>query len=111
MLANEKSIELIGRSEDGSSYELVLVVEKGEWQRKDALWLLQEKINAGLSFALDGQMAAEMPDSQGKPVVISVRSVDSIPEIVVALLKKIKDLAAQDGIRLLWQRLTSTVAA
>lgn len=111
MLANEKTIELIGRSEDGASYELVLVVEHGEWQRKDALWLLQEKINASLIFALDGQMAAEVPESKGKPVSITVRSVDTLPPPAIALLQGIEDITAQDGIQLRWEQMTSTVAA
>ena len=49
---------------DESSGRVILVVRhEGAWDGSDAqLYLLQEKLNAYLSFALDGEMAEASPD-------------------------------------------------
>jgi hypothetical protein len=53
---------------DEASGRVVLVIRQaGAWDGSDAqLYLLQEKLNAYASFALDGEMAAAYPDFVGR---------------------------------------------
>jgi hypothetical protein len=55
---------------DGETGETVLImVEPRAWDgSEERLFQLQEKINAYLSFALDGEMTEAFPQLAGKPV-------------------------------------------
>lgn len=55
---------------DQASGRVVLVIRHdGAWDGSPAqLYLLQEKLNAYLSFALDGEMAEACPEFAGRPL-------------------------------------------
>jgi len=65
-----------GIGEDAKTGEAVLVmVETRPWKGSDArLFQLQEKINAYLSFALDGEMAESFPNLAGKTLRLQIDS-------------------------------------
>ena len=53
---------------------LLVIVEKRQWTDIELqLFQLQEKLNAYLSFALDGEMADAYPDFVGKPLRVRLR--------------------------------------
>jgi hypothetical protein len=61
---------------DEASGRVVLVIRHEEaWDGSDRqLFLLQEKLNAYLSFALDGEMAEAYPDFTGRPMGLRIDS-------------------------------------
>src|SRR5438132_13101404 len=60
---------------DTKTGEVVLVMNEPDgWDGSDARLLeLQERVNAYVSFLLDGEMASEHPDLAGKPARIELR--------------------------------------
>jgi hypothetical protein len=61
---------------DEASGRVLLVIRHEEaWEGSDAqLFLLQEKLNAYLSFALDGEMAEACPDFAGRPLGLRIET-------------------------------------
>jgi hypothetical protein len=57
---------------DETSGRVILLIRHDvPWDGSEAqLYLLQEKLNAYLSFALDGEMAAEYPDFVERPLAL-----------------------------------------
>lgn len=67
--------------------------EHGELQ----LWQLQEKLNAYVSFVLDGEMKDNFPHLAGKPVRIELRTVHEPSERALGFLGRARDqLALQE---------------
>lgn len=61
------------------------------------LWQLQEKLNAYVSFILDGEMKEAFPHLSGKPVRIELRTVHEPPERAMGFLGRARDqLALQE---------------
>src|SRR4051812_31517805 len=105
MLQNTSVIDLVARSKDGRQYELVLVVDSGEWRGKDALRALQEKLNSYASYALDGAMAADYPESEGRDKSIRIQTIDVPPEDAVQFLVKVESLLKPEGLPVRLERL------
>lgn len=105
MLQRTDVIELVTRSCDGRQYDLVLVVDSGEWREKNALHALQEKINSYASYALDGAMATDYPDSEGHAKAILVQTIDVPPDDAVQFLMKVETLLKPDGLPVRLERL------
>lgn len=105
MLHKTDVIDLVTRSQDGRQYDLVLVVDSGEWQEKDALHTLQEKIDSYASYALDGAMVADYPDSVGSNKAILVQTIDVPPDTVVQFLMKVESLLKTEGLPIRLERL------
>jgi hypothetical protein len=61
---------------DEASGRVILVIDHdGPWDGSDQqLFLLQEKLNAYLSFALDGEMTDACPDFSGRPLGLRIDS-------------------------------------
>jgi hypothetical protein len=97
MLSATDKIELIFSNDE--AVRLILVVESGEWEHPDALYQLQDKVNAAASYALDGQMTEEYPQHQGKQVEIVVRPVDEAPEQVRVFVEHAAAVLAADGLK------------
>ena len=59
---------------DEHSGRVILVIRhEAPWDGSDAqLYLLQEKLNAYVSFALDGEMAGAYPDFASRPVGLRI---------------------------------------
>jgi hypothetical protein len=109
MLSKLDKVDLVLEGSQG--WELVLVIEPGEWDMSRRLWLLQEKINGYASFALDGQMHQMYPDSVGKPVSIVIRPVDPPPPDIAKFIDQIAAILAQDGLTVTVEPLPAAEAA
>lgn len=98
MLSALDTVDLVVTTPTGAK-KLVLVVEEGEWEREDRIFLLQEKLNAYATFALDGEMYERYPGSEGVPVTIILTAVQ-IPqeEDVEDFVRKVKPLLEADGL-------------
>lgn len=70
--------------------------EHGEHQ----LWQLQEKLNAYVSFILDGEMRENFPHLEGKPVRIELRTVHEPSERALGFLGRARDQLALQQIGL-----------
>jgi hypothetical protein len=86
-------------TEDASSGEVELVMfEPRPWAGGEIqLFELQEKLNAYLSFALDGEMAEAYPALVGRPLRVVLRSAEAPSPDAVELLVKVRhQLALQE---------------
>jgi hypothetical protein len=72
-------------SEKDGEYELVVVVDKGEWSMPNAVWHLQEKLNCYATYILKGQMENEY-GHRGEKILIY--SIEPLPAKVVDFLEK-----------------------
>ena len=93
-------LDALGR--DPETGEVVLVMlEPRAWSGGEAqLVQLQEKLNAYLSFALDGEMVEQLPQLAGVPVRIQLACAEEPPAPVVGLLEKVREQIAFQGIGL-----------
>jgi hypothetical protein len=73
--------------------KLVLAMyETRPWQGEDRQLLqLQEKLNAYLSFVLDGEMAEAFPQLAGKPLEIQLRTIHEPEERAWELIRRIRE--------------------
>lgn len=97
MLANIDKVELVTSAPDGR-WRVIAIVEEGEWQEPKALWLLQEKMNALLSYVLDGQMREQFPDSAAGPVTLVLSSVESYPDEATQLIDRLRPIIEGEGL-------------
>lgn len=81
---------------DTRTDQLVLAMyEKRPWLGEGAQLLqLQEKLNAYLSFILDGEMLDAFPQFEGKPVVIQLRTVHEPDEKGSDLIRRVREQLA-----------------
>jgi hypothetical protein len=77
---------------DDASGRVVLVIRHdGPWDGSDAqLYLLQEKINAYLSFALDGEMAEVNPEFIDHPVELRIQTTASPDSRTLGFLARVR---------------------
>ncbi|HET6406469.1 MAG TPA: DUF6572 domain-containing protein [Chthoniobacteraceae bacterium] len=87
-------------AEDKVTGEVVLVMfEDRSWDLGDQqLFQLQEKLNAYLSFALDGELAEQLPQFANRPVRVQLNCSEPPPEPVVAFLSKVREQVGLQGI-------------
>lgn len=85
---------------DPATGEFVLVMfEPRPWNIGDAqLVQLQEKLNAYLSFALDGEMEEQLPQAAGKKLRITLACAEEPPAPVTDLLTRVRDQISLQGI-------------
>jgi len=81
---------------------LVLAMfETRAWDLGDRqLWQLQEKLNAYVSFILDGELKDNFPHLAGKPVRIELRTVHEPSERAMGFLGRARDQLALQEIAL-----------
>lgn len=77
--------------------QLFIVVEDDEWQSPQRVLLLQEKINAAASYALDGQLLRDHPEAAGKTVSLVLRAA-TLPDDVGVFVDRVRPILAQDGL-------------
>ena len=89
-------------AEDANTGEVTLIMlEPRPWDGSEVrLFQLQEKINAYLSFALDGEMAESFPQFDGKKIRVQLDCVGMPPNDVVGFLSMVRDQIAFQGINL-----------
>lgn len=77
------------------------MVESRRWDGSELqMYQLQEKINAYLSFALDGELAEAYPPLAEKPLVLQLDCVEVPPEPVQRFLKVVAEQIALQSIKL-----------
>jgi len=84
---------------DEASGRVVLVIRHdGPWEGSDGqLFLLQEKLNAYLSFALDGEMAEGCPAFANRPLGLRIETATAPDPRTMSLLAGVRrQLAFQD---------------
>ena len=87
-------LDLVTMSDDSCS--LILVEERAS-REGDAL-ALQEKLNNYLSYALDGGLAADYPESRGKRVNIRVDLYAAPHPFIVEFLARYRKTIASSGV-------------
>jgi hypothetical protein len=89
-------------ADDAKTGEAVLIMlEPRPWDGSEQrLFQLQEKINAYLSFALDGEMAESYPAMAGKPLRLQVDCVGMPDSTVVEFLSVVREQIGFQGINL-----------
>lgn len=93
-------IDLLTHDAASGQVELVMF-EPRPWDGgEDQLFELQEKLNAYMSFALDGEMADEHPELMGKPLRLVLRCVEIPSNEVVEFLSQVREQIALQGIDL-----------
>lgn len=87
-------------AEDKVTGEVVLVMfEPRPWTLGDRqLFQLQEKLNAYMSFALDGELAEQLPQFANRPVRVQLNCAEPPPENVVGFLSKVREQVSYQGI-------------
>ena len=78
---------------DDASGRVVLVIHHDKsWDGSEAqLYRLQEKLNAYLSFALDGEMAEAHPDLANRPLGLRIESATSPDPRTLHLLSHVRE--------------------
>ncbi len=99
-LANPAVLDAL--ADDRITGEVVLIMfEPRAWTLGDVqLFQLQEKLNAYLSFALDGELAEQLPQMAGRPVRIQLNCAAPPPPPVVEFLAKVREQVGYQGINL-----------
>ena len=93
-------IDLLLHDEKTDQVSLVML-EPRPWDGSDLrLYQLQEKINAYLSFALDGEMAEAYPSLIGKPLQLRIDCVSMPDEATTQFLAVVRDQIKFQGIDL-----------
>ena len=89
-------------ADDAKTGEAVLIMlEPRPWDGSERrLFQLQEKINAYLSFALDGEMAEAWPALMGRPLRLQIDCVGMPDATVVEFLSVIREQIAFQSINL-----------
>lgn len=87
---------------DSKTDEVTLIMlEPRPWDgAEERLFQLQEKINAYLSFALDGEMAEAYPQFDGKKIRLQLDCVGMPPSEVVGFLSTVREQIGFQGINL-----------
>jgi hypothetical protein len=95
---NAQVIDLAARNPDGT---LRLVMQEHRpWDGSDQrLVELQDKVNAYLCFALDGQLEREYPGASARGLVLELECVEAPDEMVRALLRPLRDALTPLGLR------------
>jgi hypothetical protein len=89
-------------ADDASTGEVVLIMlEQRPWDGEEVrLFQLQEKINAYLSFALDGEMLESYPQFANRKLRLQLDCVGMPGNDVVGFLSMVRDQIAFQGINL-----------
>lgn len=89
-------------AEDPDTGEIVLLMhEPRAWKYGDLqLFQLQEKLNAYLSFALDGEMTAEHPEWAHRPLRVQLDCAEAPGQRADHLLSAVRGQIAFQGIKL-----------
>lgn len=101
MLSATNKVDLIASHEKMKEITLYLVAEVGEWDKKNILFDLQEKINAYAEYIDSGEIWISYPKLKEYKPIILVKSVDSIPEDAIVFLKRAKEILLNDNIEVI----------
>jgi hypothetical protein len=97
-IAQAGVIDYLGFDSEKNSVLLVMS-ERRPWSNpQEQLFQLQEKLNAYLSFVLDGEMVEAYPQFSGKAVIVRLESVEKPPESSLGFLQHVYEQCALQGI-------------
>jgi hypothetical protein len=83
----------------GASEVVLVMVERRPWHNiEEQLFQLQEKLNAYLSFALDGEMVEVYPQFAGKPLKIRLECAEPPVEETLDFLQHVYEQSSLQGI-------------
>ncbi len=102
MLGQAAVIDAVVKERGVREWKLMLEVGRGEWKLPRAVQLLEDKLNAYASFALDGKMRELHPNAHPSNVHIVIASVDPLPEKAVWLLEKVSLAIRPHNLTLVW---------
>jgi hypothetical protein len=97
---NPGVLDALARDPDTGEVVLVMLEPRAWDGGERQLMQLQEKLNAYLSFALDGELEEQLPQLAGAKVRIQLACAEPPPEPVVDLLGKVREQIAFQGIGL-----------
>ncbi|MGC4065053.1 MAG: hypothetical protein QM784_10500 [Polyangiaceae bacterium] len=100
MLQEVDKVDLITQDDANGYMELVLVIESNELVLSNSAKLLQEKLNAYLVYALDGQLQEEYPNAKSMKAKIVIHSVAPLSEQLCELLERAKSRIEEEGVLL-----------
>jgi hypothetical protein len=87
--------------EPATDESVLIMVESRAWDgSEERLFQLQEKMNAYLSFALDGEMAAAYPALAMKQLRVQLETVHMPDPAALQFLQHVYDQIALQGIKL-----------
>lgn len=90
-------IDLLTQDAESKRVELVMFETRPWDEGEEQLFQLQEKINAYLSFALDGEMLETYPQLEGAPLRLVLRCFEMPPPPAVEFLQHVREqIALQD---------------
>jgi hypothetical protein len=93
-------IDLLAENPATGRVEIVMFEPRPWGGGEDQLFQLQEKLNAYMSFALDGEMAEAYPNLAAKPLTLVLRCVELPPPEAVGFLAQVREQIALQGIDL-----------
>ena len=97
---NPRVIDLVTYDPKSGEYVLIMT-EQRQWDGSpDRVLQLQEKVNNYLSFALDGQMARQYPESAGKLIRLQLDCLAEPDADSARFLELVREKLKPDGIRL-----------
>ncbi|SRR6266542_2201671 len=95
------TIDLVTEEADGTF--VLVMLEKGGWNgSRSRLRDLQARINAYLSFALDGQLVQNFPDAEGKPLRIRIECTETPDPVSIEFISKVRQQVLDFGVSLEW---------
>ena len=98
---NPRVIDLVTYDPKSGEYALIMT-EGREWDGSaDRVLQLQEKVNNYLSFALDGQIAKQYPESVGKPIRLQLDCVAEPDADSARFIELVREKLKLEGIRLI----------
>ena len=100
MLSQTDVVDLVTRDNGTGTYQLILVVERGEWTLPNVNHLLQEKTNAYLIYAIDGQMFDDYPDAKGVRVEVIIQYLEPPPPSIDIFIDRLKLAVQREGVNI-----------
>lgn len=95
---NSREVDLVARAADGSL--ILVMVEHRPWDGSDErLQQLQDKVNAYLAFALDGELERTFPGHTAAGLTLLLRCIEPPDPMVRGLVQPLRTALAPLGVR------------
>lgn len=95
---NSQVVDLVAKAPDGSL--LLVMVEHRPWDGSDErLQQLQDKVNAYLAFALDGELEREFPSHTAAGLTLLLRCIEPPDALVRGLVTPLRKALEPLGLR------------
>jgi hypothetical protein len=98
-VANPRVVDLIGLDAERDEVYLVMLEERSWGTDPGQLRQLENKFNSYLDYLLDGHLAAQYPQYEGRRVRFQLDCVAPPGEDMTAMLTSMRNFAKSEGIR------------